>query len=1358
MRYIVAVAAIVACCLPGSAGAATVLLGNQTLEAHVDQNVAGSAEAFRTSATAAGTIGSLSVYVDSTSTATTLVAGIYADQGGHPGTLLGQGSVASPAKGAWVTVPVAGGASVTAGSSYWIAVLSPSGAGTLKFRDRSNGAGASEASTSTSLSSLPGTWSSGARYTDGPLSAYATSVDGPVLDVSPASLSFTGLVDGPQPAAQSVTVANAGSGILDWTALPSAPWITVTPSSGVGSGTIVVSASSAGLAAATYTGSVTISAAGAQGSPAVVSVRLVVTAPDTTPPTVSITSPAGGATVSGSVTVAANASDDTGVVGVQFKLDGANLGGEDGSAPYSVTWDTTGAAAGTHTLTAVARDAAGHTTTSQDVAVTVDNSAPPTPTVLIGDQQVEASDDSDPAGVAEAFRTTATTTGTVTRLSVYVGPTSTATRLVAGIYTDSGGHPGALLGQGSISSPTNGAWNTLTIADAPVTAGGTYWIAVLGPVGSGTLHFRDRRNAGAAETSSAASLSGLPSSWSTGKAYRDGSLSAYGSGGTVSTPVLQVTPASLGFTARLGGADPGPQQLAVVNTGAGTLSFTAASDSGWLTVAPTGGTAPASLSVTVSASGLAVGTYTARVTVTAAGAQGSPRVVAVTLTVVDPSPSAADWLQIDHDSGRSGEASGETTLTTSLARKLGLLWSTTLDGKVTAQPLYAKGVQVAGGTHDVVVAASSGNSVYALDATSGAVLWRRNFGTQSGNCAIPGGYGVTGAPAIDKGTGRVYTVSNDGRLHALSLADGSDVLPAIQLIALPDTNKVWGGVNIVGSQLYIGTASDGCDTAPWRGQIYHVDTTGSTLSVVDTWAVVPGIAPPDGGGGIWGYGGVSSDVETGNVFAATGADSAEQQTIYANRMVELTPSLAVLGSYAPPEPSQFPCSGAPCDLDFGSTPVVFHPSGCPTMTAAGNKNGNLYVFQETGLAASGQPFQTVTLNPANDWLGSGGVGGVPAYWSGGRMLFVSDVGSGVTGVAGGLVGLRVGSDCTLSVAWSQKLGGATQPDSTPTVANGVVYVGEGNGGKVYAFDAATGEPLWNSGTVSGGAVYAAPMVADGRLFTGSWNGFSTSDAGTIRAFAPDTSSPLVSITSPQDGTTVSGSATVAASASDVQGVAGVRFMLDGAALGAEDLSAPYTAAWDTTGATNGTHVLTAVARDTAGNTATSAAVTVTVDNSGPPPPPPSTTVLLGDQQVEGNADSNTAGTAEAFRTSAATSGTLTKLTVYVDSTSTASSVVAGIYSDSGGHPGTLLGQGTLAGPAAGSWNDVSIPAARVTAGTTYWIAVLGPVGTLHIRDKSGAGASETASQRSLSTLPAAWTTGAVYADGPLSAYGSGTTP
>lgn len=94
---------------------------------------------------------------------------------------------------------------------------------------------------------------------------------------------------------------------------------------------------------------------------------------DVTTPTVSITSPASGATVSGTITVQASATDNVGVVGVQFKLDGSNLGSEDTAAPYEMSWNTNLATNGAHTLTAVARDAAGNVNTSATVSITVSN-------------------------------------------------------------------------------------------------------------------------------------------------------------------------------------------------------------------------------------------------------------------------------------------------------------------------------------------------------------------------------------------------------------------------------------------------------------------------------------------------------------------------------------------------------------------------------------------------------------------------------------------------------------------------------------------------------------------------------------------------------------------------------------------------------------------------------------------------------------------------------------------------------------------------------------------------------------------------------------------------------------------------
>jgi hypothetical protein len=143
--------------------------------------------------------------------------------------------------------------------------------------------------------------------------------------------------------------------------------------------------------------------------------------PDVTAPIVSVSSPAGGSTVSGTVTVSANASDNIRVVGVRFQLDGANLGNEDTAAPYAASWNTSTAGNGAHTLTAVARDAAGNTA-SASVSTTVSNpvttSFSPTAYLVTkgayqsGTVESLASDDNSYLAVRSAFSGLTSYTGT----------------------------------------------------------------------------------------------------------------------------------------------------------------------------------------------------------------------------------------------------------------------------------------------------------------------------------------------------------------------------------------------------------------------------------------------------------------------------------------------------------------------------------------------------------------------------------------------------------------------------------------------------------------------------------------------------------------------------------------------------------------------------------------------------------------------------------------------------------------------------------------------------------------------------------------------------------------------------------
>ncbi len=188
-----------------------------------------------------------------------------------------------------------------------------------------------------------------------------------------------------------------------------------------------------------------------------VTVNNVVTPPAPTPPTVAITAPANNATVSGTQTVSANASDAVSVSGVQFKVDGVNFGSEDTAAPYSTSLDTKTLANGNHTLSAVARNNSNLTATAT-VTVNVNNvvtpptpPTPPTATNLIANPSVETAAGSAP----EAWSSNAWGTNTAQFSYLNTGRT--------------GGH--SL--KADVTAYTNGdaKW---AFADVSVTAGKTY--------------------------------------------------------------------------------------------------------------------------------------------------------------------------------------------------------------------------------------------------------------------------------------------------------------------------------------------------------------------------------------------------------------------------------------------------------------------------------------------------------------------------------------------------------------------------------------------------------------------------------------------------------------------------------------------------------------------------------------------------------------------------------------------------------------------------------------------------------------------------------------------------------------------
>jgi O-glycosyl hydrolase len=286
---------------------------------------------------------------------------------------------------------------------------------------------------------------------------------------------------------------------------------------------------------------------------------------------------------------------------------------------------------------------------------------------------------------------------------------------------------------------------------------------------------------------------------------------------------------------------------------------------------------------------------------------------------------------------------------------------------------------------------------------------------------------------------------------------------------------------------------------------------------------------------------------------------------------------------------------------------------------------------------------------------------------------------------------------------------------------------------------------WNTFGVANGSHTLSAVARDA-----AGNSTTSSTITVTVSNAVDTTAPTVTMSAPAPGATISGQVAVSANAADTggSGLAGVQFKLDGSNLQSEDTSSPYSITWDTNSVADGSHTLTAVARDGAGNITTSSATAVTVKNAAP-----TGTLLLGSQSIQSSSDTNASGDAEAFRYAAVASGATGTLSFYINSGNSATTLKLGVYSDNSGHPGTLLSSGTATGFSAGSWATVNLaPAANLTNGTTYWIAFLGTGGTLAYRDLGSGGCSESYSTSSQTNLPSTWSSGQVWPSCTISAY------
>jgi hypothetical protein len=173
--------------------------------------------------------------------------------------------------------------------------------------------------------------------------------------------------------------------------------------------------------------------------------NVVAPPPDTTKPTVSIASPTSG-NVAGTVTVSANAADNVGVTRVEFYVNGA-LAGTDAAAPYQYSWNTATRANGAATLFAKAFDAAGNSTQSASVTVTVANVVAPPPDTTKPTVNIASPTSGNVAGTVTVSANAADNVGVI-RVEFYVN--------------------GALAGTDA-AAPYQYSWNTAARANGSAT-------------------------------------------------------------------------------------------------------------------------------------------------------------------------------------------------------------------------------------------------------------------------------------------------------------------------------------------------------------------------------------------------------------------------------------------------------------------------------------------------------------------------------------------------------------------------------------------------------------------------------------------------------------------------------------------------------------------------------------------------------------------------------------------------------------------------------------------------------------------------------------------------------------------------
>jgi hypothetical protein len=498
------------------------------------------------------------------------------------------------------------------------------------------------------------------------------------------------------------------------------------------------------------------------------------------------------------------------------------------------------------------------------------------------------------------------------------------------------------------------------------------------------------------------------------------------------------------------------------------------------------------------------------------------------LSVVLTSPAsllADDVLQYHATSTRTGQYV-DPTLTESAVQAVhrDTTFNAPLIGPIYAQPLY-----VSNGPRGraAFIVATEWNTITALDAANGSLIWSSNLGTPVPLSQLPCGnidpLGITGTPVIDAAARVVYldamTTPDDGttkrhRIFAVSLDDGStiagwpfDVEGLMSSGAIFDSSvqNQRGALILNGGTLYVPYGGHFGDCGEYHGWVVAVPVANPAAATA--W-VTQATA-----GGSWAPGGLASD---GNaVFAATGNTNGATSWAGGESILRLGHGATFSGNSADFfTPSNWQDLDAQ-DWDLGgSGPILVDvPGATPSqLVVALGKNGVAYLLDRNNLGGIGTGDGTLgegvaSLNVADDEI----INAAAAYTvaSGTYVVFHTlGEGLGCPGSPGDLVALKIGatSPPTLTVAWCALIYGLGSPIATTTDGSSqpvVWYVGAESDNLLYGLDGETGQTLFAGGGAAEQMTfvrrYQTPIVVNGRVVVAAEDGL---DAFTVTS--PDT--------------------------------------------------------------------------------------------------------------------------------------------------------------------------------------------------------------------------------------------------------------